>query len=147
MAEQTRRTGHSTLGLIRGLQRILPPDVAEHVYHGATVQDVTDSWFGLVMRDVGELAGRELAALHARLLQLADAHRDTIISAHARHPLPPHLRVQGGDGDDEMPAKGAAPEAGPGGRQLGGAARAASSVRRNVLRAVGPSGMADPGIP
>jgi adenylosuccinate lyase len=79
VAEQTRRTGHSTLGLIRGLQRILPPDVAEHVYHGATVQDVTDSWFGLVMRDVGELAGRELDALHARLLQLAAEHRDTIM--------------------------------------------------------------------
>jgi adenylosuccinate lyase len=80
VAEQTRRTGHSTLGLIRGLQRILPPEAAEHVYHGATVQDVTDSWFGLVMRDVGELAGRELDALHARLLQLAAEHRDTVMT-------------------------------------------------------------------
>ncbi len=79
VAEHTRSTGHSTLGLIRGLQQILPPDAAEHVYVGATVQDVTDTWFGLVMRDVGALAGRELDALHERLLVLAARHRDTVM--------------------------------------------------------------------
>ena len=45
VAEETRRTSHSTLGLIRALQGALPDDVAEHVYYGATVQDVTDTWF------------------------------------------------------------------------------------------------------
>ncbi len=47
VAEQTRASGHSTLGLIRGLLRVLPADVREHVYVGATVQDVSDTWFGL----------------------------------------------------------------------------------------------------
>ena len=35
VAEQTRATAHSTLGLIRGLLRVLPADVREHVYVGA----------------------------------------------------------------------------------------------------------------
>ena len=77
VAEQTRATSHSTLGLIRGLQRILPEHAREHVYVGATVQDVTDTWFGTVMRDVGALVGADLLALEARVLELAAAHRDT----------------------------------------------------------------------
>ena len=77
VAEQTRATSHSTLGLIRGLQRILPEHAREHVYVGATVQDVTDTWFGTVMRDVGVLVGADLLALEARVLELAAAHRDT----------------------------------------------------------------------
>ena len=55
VAEQTRLTAHSTLGLIRELQRVLPEPAREHVYLGATVQDVTDTWFALVMRRVGGL--------------------------------------------------------------------------------------------
>ncbi len=77
VAEQTRATSHSTLGLIRGLQRILPEPLREHVYVGATVQDVSDSWFGTVMRDVGALVWRDVRALEARVLELAAAHRDT----------------------------------------------------------------------
>src|SRR4051794_4853078 len=46
-AEQTRLTSHSTLGLIRALLRVLPEDAREYVYLGATVQDITDTWFGL----------------------------------------------------------------------------------------------------
>lgn len=79
VAEQTRRTSHSTLGLIRGLQQVLPPDVAEHVYVGATVQDLTDTWFGTVLRDVGALVWRDLRACEARLLELAAEHRDTVM--------------------------------------------------------------------
>ena len=59
IAAETRRTGHSTLGLIHELQRIVPAPAREHVYYGATVQDLTDTWFGLVMRDVGALVGRQ----------------------------------------------------------------------------------------
>ncbi|HWN35015.1 MAG TPA: lyase family protein, partial [Pseudonocardia sp.] len=79
-AEQTRLTGHSTLGLIRALLRVLPEDVREHVYLGATVQDVTDTWFGLVMRDVGGIVWRDLRALEDRLLELAATHRDTVMA-------------------------------------------------------------------
>ena len=38
-------TSHSMLGLIRALQQVLPESAREHVYVGATVQDVTDTWF------------------------------------------------------------------------------------------------------
>jgi adenylosuccinate lyase len=77
VAEQTRLTSHSTLGLIRALQRILPEPAREHVYFGATVQDVTDTWFALVMRRVGGLAWRDLRAIEDSLLGLAERHRAT----------------------------------------------------------------------
>jgi adenylosuccinate lyase len=79
VAEQTRLTSHSTLGLIRGLQRVLPADVREHVYVGATVQDVSDTWFGIVMRDVGAIVSRDLRALRDVLLDLAERHRETVM--------------------------------------------------------------------
>ncbi|PVZ06907.1 class-II fumarase/aspartase family protein [Actinomycetospora cinnamomea] len=77
VAAGTRVTSHSTLGLIRELQRVLPESAREHVYVGATVQDVSDTWFGLVMRDVGDLVRRDVRALEATVLGLAEAHRDT----------------------------------------------------------------------
>jgi adenylosuccinate lyase len=79
VAEQTRATSHSTLGLIRGLQRVLPTHAREHIYVGATVQDLTDTWFGVVMRDVGTIVWRDLRALEAALLDLAETHRDTVM--------------------------------------------------------------------
>ena len=79
VAAGTRSTSHSTLGLIRELQRVLPAEAREHVYVGATVQDVSDTWFGLVMRDVGDLVGRDLYALETTVLDLAVAHRDTVM--------------------------------------------------------------------
>jgi adenylosuccinate lyase len=80
VATETRRTSHSTLGLIRGLQALLPEPAREYVYYGATVQDLTDTWFGLVMRDVGRLVRTDLARAHASLLRLATAHRDTVMA-------------------------------------------------------------------
>jgi adenylosuccinate lyase len=79
IAAETRHTGHSTLGLIHELQRIVPAPAREHVYYGATVQDLSDTWFGLVLRDVGTLVGDRLWALEGSLLELAAAHRDTIM--------------------------------------------------------------------
>lgn len=79
VAEQTRLTSHSTLGLIRGLAQVLPPGVREHVYVGATVQDVTDTWFGTVLRDVGAIVRRDLLAIEDLLLGLAAEHRDTVM--------------------------------------------------------------------
>lgn len=78
LAAQTRLTSHSMLGLIRALQQILPEPARANVYVGATVQDVTDTWFGLVMREVGAVAWRELRTIEAALLDLASAHRDTV---------------------------------------------------------------------
>ena len=48
VAEGTRSSGHSTHGLISHLREILPEEAREWVYYGATVQDLSDTWFGWV---------------------------------------------------------------------------------------------------
>ncbi len=80
VAEQTRSTGHSTLGLIRGLQAVLPDDAAEWVYYGATVQDLTDTWTSLVIRQVGAIVWRDLRQLEVTLLDLAERHAGTVMA-------------------------------------------------------------------
>lgn len=77
VAERTRSSGHSMLGLIHGLRRLLPDHASEWVYYGATVQDVTDTWTGLVMRRVGGVLWRQLHEIEGSLLRLADDHRNT----------------------------------------------------------------------
>lgn len=79
IAEHTRRTSHSTLGLIHGLQAVLPDEVAQYAYYGATVQDVSDTWFGIVMRDVGAEIRTSLMLLQQGLVDLAAEHRDTVM--------------------------------------------------------------------
>ena len=78
VASETRATGHSTLGLIRVLQRDLS-GAREWVYYGATVQDVADTWTGLVAQRMLAIAERDLAAIDsalARLAARAPRHRD-----------------------------------------------------------------------
>jgi adenylosuccinate lyase len=79
VAEHTRRTSHSTLGLIHGLQAALPDEVAQYAYYGATVQDVSDTWFGMVMRDVGCQVRRGLDDVYVALVMLSREHRDTLM--------------------------------------------------------------------
>ncbi len=74
---ETRRTSHSAAGLVRELQALLPGEAREHVYYGATVQDVSDTAAALEMRDVGAIVWRDLRAVEGSLLELAEAHRDT----------------------------------------------------------------------
>src|ERR1041384_2378446 len=81
VAAETRVTEHSTLGLIRGVQRVVSPDAGEWFCYGATVQDVSDTWAGLIMRDVGRIVERYLAAIEAALRKLARKHRTTPIAA------------------------------------------------------------------
>ena len=77
---ETRRTSHSTLGLIAALQQVLSEDAAEWVYYGATVQDVTDTWTALAVRKVSGVMWRDLRRIEDRLLRLAAEHRDTVIA-------------------------------------------------------------------
>ena len=79
VGEHTRATGHSTLGLIRCLQEVLPESAREWVYHGATVQDLTDTWSALVMRTMGDIVDRDLDHVAAAAARLAATHRDTIM--------------------------------------------------------------------
>ena len=80
IARETRLTSHSMLGLIRALQQILPEPAREYVYFGVTVQDVTDTWFAVVMRDVGNVVWRDLRTIEDTLLTLATEHRTTMMA-------------------------------------------------------------------
>jgi adenylosuccinate lyase len=77
VAEQTRATGHSTMGLITALRAVLPEEAREWVYYGATVQDLSDTWFALVFRAVGDIAERDVTRMRDRALELAGEYRDT----------------------------------------------------------------------
>jgi len=77
IAEATRATGHSTLGMIQVLQEHLPPGSAPFVYYGATVQDITDTSQVLELKATGQLLWRDLRAIEDRLLDLAQTHRNT----------------------------------------------------------------------
>ena len=77
IAEQTRVTGHSTMGLIRALRDALPEHAREWIYYGATVQDLSDTWFALVFRALGDIAERDVTRMRDRALHLAAEHRDT----------------------------------------------------------------------
>ena len=80
VAAQTRETGHSTLGLIRALEQVLPPEVHQHVYVGATVQDVTDTWTSLALQEVCRLVRRDVLRAERAALGLAVRHRDTVMA-------------------------------------------------------------------
>ncbi|HET9770614.1 MAG TPA: adenylosuccinate lyase family protein, partial [Acidimicrobiia bacterium] len=90
VSEQTRVTEHSTLGLIRGVQRVVSEEAGEWFCYGATVQDVSDTWAALVMRDLGRIVERDLAAVESALRKLARRHRATPIAArtHGQPGLP-----------------------------------------------------------
>lgn len=77
IADETRRTSHSTLGLIHGLQALVPEEIREFVYFGATVQDLTDTWFGIAMRDSAAIIRADLVRIEQAAIRLARAHRDT----------------------------------------------------------------------
>jgi adenylosuccinate lyase len=79
VAEETRATSHSTLGLIRCLKEVLPEEAQEWVYYGATVQDLSDTWSALVMRQVGDVVDEGLRRAEAAALALAERHRDTVM--------------------------------------------------------------------
>ena len=80
VAAETRRTSHSTLGIIRGLEEVLPGDVHQFVYYGATVQDITDTWTALCIRATGAVAWRDLRTILRELVALATEHRDLVMA-------------------------------------------------------------------
>ncbi|MDQ6784423.1 MAG: adenylosuccinate lyase family protein [Actinomycetota bacterium] len=77
---EARRTSHSTLGFITAVRQVLAPEAAEYVYYGITVQDLSDTWTVLVLRDVGEVVWRDLHALEGLLIDLALEHRLTVMA-------------------------------------------------------------------
>ncbi|MHC1559576.1 3-sulfopropionylcysteine synthase XcbD [Actinomycetospora sp. C-140] len=86
----TRRSGHSTHGLIAALRTVLPARAREWVYYGATVQDVSDTWFAMVVRATGDVVARDVARVRDAAVSLARRHRDTVMCGrtHAQPGLP-----------------------------------------------------------
>ncbi len=84
------QSGHSTQGLIRAIQQRLYPAHAQWVYTGATVQDVTDTWLMLVLRQARSILQRELEGISTALAALAHTHRDTVMAGrtHGQQGLP-----------------------------------------------------------
>src|SRR5215467_13453045 len=79
-AAQTRQASHSMLGLIRALQAVLPEQARGYVYAGATVQDITDTWTAVAVRRIGGIVWRDLRRIEEQLLDLAVAHRSTVMA-------------------------------------------------------------------
>ena len=73
----TAETGHSLLGLIRALARRCQGDAGEWICYGATVQDVTDTWYSKTLLTVADVAERDLTAIEGHLVELAREHRST----------------------------------------------------------------------
>lgn len=83
-------SGHSTQGLIRAIQGRLAPSSAQWVYSGATVQDVTDTWLMITLREARRIFERDLEEVDRALATLARRHRDTVMAGrtHGQQGLP-----------------------------------------------------------
>jgi len=77
IARRTRETAHSTLGLIEAFALLLPERSRQYVYYGITVQDLTDTWAALLMRDAGALIRADLLVARSAAARLAAEHRNT----------------------------------------------------------------------
>ena len=77
ISRMTRSTSHSTLGLIHVLQEMLPESAREHVYFGATVQDITDTSAVLEMQVVGTAVRADLREVELLLMDMATQYRST----------------------------------------------------------------------
>lgn len=72
-----KETGHSTLGLIRELKKLCRGEAGEWVYYGATVQDIVDTWTSMALLKAWDIVFRDLRAIEADLMSLAQTHRNT----------------------------------------------------------------------
>jgi adenylosuccinate lyase len=83
-------TGHSTAGLLRAVARRCPGTSGEWVHFGATVQDVTDTWLMLALRDARALIAEALVVAGDALAAHAARHRASPMlgRTHGQHGLP-----------------------------------------------------------
>ncbi|HEX2063980.1 MAG TPA: adenylosuccinate lyase family protein, partial [Acidimicrobiales bacterium] len=90
VAEGIRRTRHSLVAVLTGLEASSAGDSGEYLHFGATTQDIQDTGQALEMREVLDLVGVRVADMVDRLVELARAERDTLMTGrtHARPALP-----------------------------------------------------------
>ena len=84
------QSGHSMQGFINALTERGDEDVKNWLYYGATVQDITDTWFSIALREAREQFLVELNAICLIVKNLITEHRDTIMPGrtHGQHGLP-----------------------------------------------------------
>ncbi|WP_084714311.1 class-II fumarase/aspartase family protein [Streptacidiphilus rugosus] len=101
---EIRRTSHSLVAFLRGLQAACPGGAGEFVHYGATTQDIQDTAQSLEMRDVLDEVESQLRSLVERLSDLADEHAATVAlgRTHAQPALPMGLGVKIGSWIDEL---------------------------------------------
>lgn len=87
---EIRRTGHSLVGFLSGLQAACAGDAGELIHHGATTQDIQDTGQSLEIGAALDEIRSELEAIVAILAPLASAHAGTLMvgRSHARAALP-----------------------------------------------------------
>jgi 3-carboxy-cis,cis-muconate cycloisomerase len=79
LALEARRVGNPAEPLVRALREEVGEDVAPHVHHGATSQDVMDTAAALVSKRALGLVTQEVDGLAAECARLADEHRGTVM--------------------------------------------------------------------
>ncbi len=90
LRQEFQRTSHSLVPLLRAVQGACEGTAGEFVHYGATTQDIQDTAQALEMREVLDDVDRHVAAMVARLVELAASHRDTLMvgRTHAQPALP-----------------------------------------------------------
>lgn len=83
-------SGHSTAGLVTAVARRCSGSGGEWFYFGATVQDITDTWLMLALRDARSLLLADLERTIAATTELCRRHRDTVMAGrtHGQQGLP-----------------------------------------------------------
>ncbi|GAC1309460.1 MAG: adenylosuccinate lyase [Vulcanimicrobiaceae bacterium] len=83
-------SNHSTIGFIDAIARRCPDGSGEWTYYGATVQDLTDTWLAMALRDARAIARGRLRSIDRGLRALARVHRDTVMPGrtHGQQGLP-----------------------------------------------------------
>lgn len=74
----TALAGVPTIPFVKAIQQRLPPDLESAFHKGATTQDIADTALVLAMKEAFAPICRDLDAILAALLRLAEAHRETL---------------------------------------------------------------------
>ena len=77
LREQTERIGYPVLGIVSQINALCRDKLGEYCHWGATTQDITDTATVMQIREALAIVDKDLAAISARLAQLAQRYRDT----------------------------------------------------------------------
>lgn len=104
LVSEFHRTGHSLVPLLRGIEAACEGPAGEMVHLGATTQDIQDTAQALEMREVLDESDRALATTVARVVELADAHRDSVMigRTHGQPALPITFGLKAASWLDEL---------------------------------------------